>query len=404
MLRNAVPVPLHGRETHSGWFSLQRSDTGDERAYVAYETLGTLYAIVSQIAYAVSTTAWHLYRRTPRRPEVYSHGFLDVWNRPNDFYTGQKLRETVQKHLDLTGEGAIVFTKAGNTIYEMWPVRPDRIVPIKHPQRFITGYMYVSPHGGEEVPLKLDQVLLMQNVNPRDPYHGLSAVNTVLNDIDAARFAAEWNRNFFINGASPGGVIQVDYRMNDAEFNSFLARWRQQHQGVANAHRVAVLENAEWKDTNFSMEDMQFVELRNLPREIVREAFAFPKPMLGTVEDVNRANAEAGKEIMAQGQTVPRLNLWRDTVNTFLLPQFANGDKLELDFDDPTPVNREAADRERNSKSTSLATLVKAGFHPNDVTDALEMPRMRWIGIPASSATKSTEEMTDEDMATALMG
>ena len=396
------PVPFTGsRET--SLFSSDPSLAIGERAYEAYGSVGTLFAIVSQLANKTASAEWHLYRRTSvrdkkRRQEVPTHGFLTVWDMPNPFYTGDLLRETVQMHLDLVGEGVIVLHKVSGLVLEMWPVRPDRITPVKHPKKFLTGYVYTSPDGREEVPLELDQVIHMKYPNPADPYRGMGPVQTVLNDIDASKFSAEWNRNFFINGARPGGIIEVDYRMEDREFKEFVNRWRQQHQGVANAHRVAVLENAKWVDTSFSMSDMQFVELRNLPRELIREAFAFPKPMLGTVDDVNRANADAGKEILAENHIEPRLRRWKSVVNTWLLPQFANGKTLELDFDDPTPVNHEAADRERNSQSAGARNLVLSGYHPDDVSDAMGLPRMRWVGIPAPAyETPTDEEKTEED-------
>lgn len=396
-----TPVPYTGPRGGSG-ASLFSRDAGlpiGEQAYEAYGSVGTLFAIVTQLMNAVSSTEWHLYRRTSvrdkkRRTEVLGHGFMTVWDQPNPFYTGDMLREVVQQHLDLVGEGVIVLNKIGSLVIEMWPVRPDRIQPVKHPKKFLTGYMYVSPDG-EEVPLTLDQVIHLKYPNPADPYRGMGPVQTVLNDIDAARYSAEWNRNFFINGARPGGIIEVDYRMEDREFNEFINRWRQQHQGVANAHRVAVLENAKWVETNFSMTDMQFIELRNLPRELIREAFAFPKPMLGTVDDVNRANSDAGKEILAENHTIPRLRRWKSVVNTFLLPQFANGKTLELDFDDPTPVNHEAVDRERNSQTAGAQKLVMGGWHPDDVTDAMGLPRMRWIGIPTPVYSTPEEEGDD---------
>lgn len=392
---NAAPVPYIG--TRGTLFGSNTGTTGNaQESFDAHGSVGTLFAIVNQISTAVSTTEWHLYRRTSvrdkkRRTEVLNHGFMAVWDRPNEFYPGSLFRETVQMHLDLVGEGMIVLNKVGNLVLEMWPVRPDRMQPVKHPQKFLTGWIYTGPDG-EEIPLTLDQVIQIKYPNPDDPYRGRGPVQTILADVDAARYSAEWNRNFFVNGARPGGIIKVDYRMSDKEFNEFVARWRSQHQGVANAHRVAVLENAEWQDTNFSMTDMQFVELRNLPRELIREAFAFPKPMLGTVDDVNRANAAAGKEIMAENQTIPRLRRWKDVVNTFLLPQFANGKTLELDFDDPTPVNHEDADRERNSQATSAANLVRAGYHPEDVSDAMGLPRMRWVGIPAVTSVSQVED------------
>lgn len=395
-LTNAAPVPYVGKERSASIFQYRRDAPIGDRAYDAYGSVGTLFAIVSQIGWDVASTDWHMYRKAPardekRRKEVTSHGFLDVWNLPNEFQTGFTLRESVQQHLDLVGEGVIVLNTIGGLVIEMWCVRPDRIQPVKHPKKYLVGWIYTGPDG-EEVPLTRDQVIQIKYPNPKDPYRGMGPVQTVLNDIDAARYSAEWNKNFFINGARPGGIIKVNYRMNDDEFNAFVARWRQQHQGIANAHRVGILENAEWEDTNFTMADMQFVEIREMSREIIREAFAFPKPMLGTVDDVNRANAEAGKEIKAENQTDPRLFRWKDTVNNFLLPRFANGSKLEMDYDNPVPINREAQDRERNSQSKSTYDLVQAGYHPDDVTDAMGLPRMRWVGIPAAAKQESTEE------------
>src|SRR3954469_14618762 len=258
-VRNDAPVPFTGSRSRVSLFSGQESGPGSvgERAYAAYGEVGTLFAIVSQISQSVAATEWHMYRKGPkrdkkRRTEVTSHGFLDVWNMPNEFNTGFMLRESVQQHLDLVGEGIIVLNTIGGLVIEMWAVRPDRIHPVKHPKKYLVGWVYTGPDG-EEVPLEKDQVIQLKYPNPGDTYRGMGPVQTVLNDIDAVKYSAEWNKNFFINGAKPGGVIEVGYRMSDPEFNAFIARWRQQHQGVANAHRVGVLENAKWVDTNFTM-------------------------------------------------------------------------------------------------------------------------------------------------------
>lgn len=402
-IRNAAgDPPVHYTPNGNGFYYGASGDAVTdvaERAYDAFGTVGTLFAIVTQIDNAVASTPWHLYRKSSvkdekRRKEVTTHPFLTVWDKPNKFSTGRYFRETVEQHINLVGEGMIVLDTFGKLVIGMWSVRPDRMKPVKDPVKFLTGWIYCGPDG-EEVPLELDQVIQIKMPNPSDPYRGMGAVQTVLNDMDAARYSAEWNKNFFINGAKPGGVIEIDYRMSDDEFKDFVRRWRQQHQGVANAHRVAVLENAKWKDTQFSMSDMQFVELRNLPRELIREAFAFPKPMLGTVDDVNRANSDAAKEIMADNTTVPHLTRWWDAVNMEILPRFANGNTLVLDFENPVPINREAADRERTSQANGAAALVKAGYDPAGTLEAMGLPDIPWVGIPSGASTSGENPATN---------
>lgn len=391
--RTKTPVPY--TSSRGDIFNTAYEGTIGDRAYDAHGSVGTLFAIINQLSSAFASIEWHLYRKTQardenRRKEVTNHAITTLWNTPNPFYTGRLFRETVQQHLDLVGEGVIVLVNFGKLPVEMWPVRPDRIKPVKHETKFLIGYIYEGPDG-EQVPLTLDQVIHIKMPNPADPYRGRGPVQSVLADLDASRYSADWNRNFFINGARPGGVIEVDHRMSDNEWNEFVGRWRRQHQGVANAHRVAVLENGKWIDTKFSMQDMQFVELRNLPRELIREAFAFPKAMLGTVDDVNRANSDAGETIFGRWQVDPRCARWKDIVNVKLVPRFQSGQSLELDYDNPVPMDREAEDRQRASQTRGAKDLVLAGYHHKDVAQAMGLPEMRWTGIPKAPKEESDE-------------
>lgn len=400
-VRNALPIPISSAKASTGLFNRNNAALPADDAFEAYGSVGTLFAIVSQLTNAVATAEWHLYRRTSvrdkkKRQEVLGHGFSLIWDKPNPFYTGRFFVEAAQQHFELIGETDILLVDVGGIITEMWPIRPDRLKPVKHPTEYLVGWIYCGPDG-EEVPLRVDQILQIKSPNPSDPYRGMGAVQTILTEIHTAKYAAEWNRNFFINGAQPGGIISLDYRMTDKEFEEFQARWESQHRGVSNAHRVGILERAKWQDTHYTMNDMQFVELRNLPRELIREAFAFPKPMLGTVDDVNRANSDAAKEIMSEQHVKPRLDRWKDAINAYLLPRFANGKTLELDYDDPTPPNREAIDRERGSLWNAARLGVTSGFHPDDVTEAVGLPKMRWTGIPVFRSESTSHSISETD-------
>jgi HK97 family phage portal protein len=387
LLRNRAPIPTTGR----GELMLPLFHPNNAEVQLrAYGAVGTLFSIVHRISESTSQVGWALYRATSdgrrryegeeTRTRVTRHAALDLWTRPNPWQTGQEFREATQQHLDLVGESWWVIAtdpRAPTLPLELWNVRPDRMAPVPHRTRFISGYIYTGPDG-EQIPLNAGEVIQIKYPNPLDPYRGLGPVQSILVDLDAARYSAEWNRNFFINSAEPGGIIEVPEKLNDDEFKELTARWREQHQGVSAAHRVAVLEKAKWVDRTISQRDMQFVQLRNISREVIREAFGIHGHVLGLSEDVNKANAEAGATSFGKFLVRPRLCRFKEAVNARLLPRFgATAPGLEFDHADPEPPDRESDDRERTSKADAFKTLVDAGADPEDAAAIVGLPTLR---------------------------
>ena len=239
---------------------------------------------------------------------------------------------------------------------------------------FISGYTYTDPDGRANH-LGVRDVLFTRLPNPMDPYRGLGRLQAILAHADSERYSAQWNRNFFVNGATPGGIIEIDKRLSDPEYDEMAQRWREQHQGVANAHHVGLLENgARWVDVKYTQRDMQFVELLTLSDEKMRQAFGFPKPMLGSVDDVNRANAEAATFVFAAWSLVQRLERWKGALNADFLPLFPASDGLEFDYESPVPEDEAAENAERDSKVAAVVALVQAGFDATAVLEWAELP------------------------------
>jgi phage portal protein BeeE len=266
-------------------------------------------------------------------------------------------------------------------------VRPDRIVPVPDRENYLAGYIYTAPDGREKVPLLPSDVIANRYPDPEDPYGGVGPIRSVLTDIEAARYASEWNRNFFVNSAEPGGIIQVDHELDDEEFNQLVDRWRDTHRGVARAHRIAVLEaGATWVPNGHSMKDMDFAGLRAIMADSIREALAMHKIMTGVTDDVNRANAQTGEEIFGAWHVMPRLDRWRDVLNYQFLPLFgAAGAGVEFDYVYSMPANREQDNAELAAKSKAALTLVQAGYDPDDVAEAVGLPAMK-------TAIRATQE------------
>ena len=220
---------------------------GSEDALEAYGNVGTLFAIVSRLAESTAGVDWKLYkepkdekvrkeqREFDTREEVAKHAALDLLRKPNPWQDWSDFCQTIQQHLDLTGEAWIVVSYRslkGKRVtatgpMELWTMRPDRVRVITDAENFLTGYKYVL--GSEEVPLKKEDVIRLRMPSPKDPYRGQGPVQSIMTDLDSQRYASEYNRNFFINSAEPGGIIEIEERLDDDEFRELAQRWREQH-------------------------------------------------------------------------------------------------------------------------------------------------------------------------------
>ena len=354
-----------------------------ERSLGAMEAQSTIYAIIDRIASAISSVGWGLYRANGDPVEV--HPALTVLNKPNPHYTRTEFFETLQQHFELTGEMWQIVVKNGRLPVELWPVRPDKMRPVPSATDFISGYVYGRQP--DEVPLGTDEVIYNKRPNPVDPYRGLGPIGTLLMDIQGEVAASEWNTMLFRNGAEPGGIIEVPDTLSDDEFEKLQEHWNDQHKGVRNAHRVAIVEVGQWKDRRFTMRDMQFEQLRRFSRDTFRQAWGFPKPLLGDVEDVNRANAEAGNVVFAQNLLVPRLNRWRTLLNDDFLPMFGSmGRNVHFDYDDPVPPNLMEQGQNERLKALNVKAFTDAGYDPEGALEIFGFPPLEFVGVPGGGS------------------
>lgn len=399
-LLNKAPVPYVGRAQAS--VGVNRLNNNATTQMAAMGQVGTLFAIVDRLAVSTAMVEWDLWRKAPsgveeERTSVPVHAALSLWGRPNPWMTRLEFTEVSGQYLDLVGEvwWLIARNNRVKMPLELWPARPDRMRPVADAKEFITGYIYTAPDG-EEVPLGTDEVIRYRRPDPLDVYRGMAAVQTILADLDANRLSAEWYRNFFYNSAEPGGIIEVDRRLDDDEFDQLRTRWAEQHRGVAAAHRVALIEQGmKWVDRNLSQRDMQFVEMRAAGRDVVREAFGVPKFVLGDVEDVNRASARESSVFFNQYLVVPRLERIKATLNAFLLPMYGSRTQnLEFDYRSPVPPDRQSDNEEMTAKTEGAKALVDAGYDPEGVLEAVGLPQIDWVGppnMPEDPAKQETE-------------
>lgn len=350
----------------------------------------TLFSVLDLISSDLAAVKWHGQRRVknqnphedPPRVDKKESLAVGLWLQPNKFMSGKYVRNMCTWHYRSVGEAWMVvdyYDKARTMPRAWWPVRPDRMTPVPDPDEFLLGYMYTGPDG-EEIALELDEVMRITRPHPIDMHRGMGVVQTLGTTIGMSLNSAQWIANFFANDATPGGIIQIEQGLPEPDYQRMRKRWNEQHRGVSNAHRVAILEYGNWVSTSPHMRDMQFAEIRGLTREEVMLGFRVHKHKMGISDDVNLANAFAADSTFAKDETLGNCEEWYDLANEQFLARFGDtGSGIELCYENPVPEDKEQDRAERQAKVRDALDLINNGVEPSEAWAFVGLPDMRMV-------------------------
>jgi HK97 family phage portal protein len=338
--RKATPsvlpfVPMFGRQFGFG---------ASNKKYLE-EYRNWVFACVQARAEAVSSIQLKLYRN---EEVIENNDLYSILNKVNPTMTSQDLFMGTQAFLDLDGNSFWFLARDNEgkgAIREIWLLRPDKvdIVIDKENPLQVAGYTY-KQGDGSKIPFGRNEILHFKNFNPLGdypfPHRGMGVVQAAIWSIETDNEARLWNYSFFKNSARPDGFLTKDGTMTSEEFERLRLQWNDRYQGAEKSHKVAILTGGlKWEDISRSQKEMDFLEQRRFSRDEILALFRTPKSVVGIVEDVNRANAEASNYIFASRTVDPLMQKIVSTLNEFLVPEF--GEDLYLDYADPVPEDRQ---------------------------------------------------------------
>ena len=305
---------------------------------------GWVYSAVNAIARRVSSVDLRLYAKRLRlgRPvmeEVFEHPCLDLLRRPNPIQSGRVFIHMVQTHLDLTGMAFIrIVHNALGRPAELWPVPPDRlrrIVTGTTNQDAIRAFVFDAA-AGKALEVRAEDVIYLRYPHPSSLVYGASPIQAQAYAYDIDLAIRTYERNFFQNSARPDLILYTDQRLSPEDAKRVLMSWKQKHQGAERAFEPAILDSGlKASPLSVSAKDFEFTALAGWTKDNILAAYNVPEGKLGLVKDVNRANAH-GIDVTFNSECIkPRLDLWDETLTTYLLPRWDVG--LTLSHDNPVP-------------------------------------------------------------------
>jgi len=250
--------------------------------------LSAVYACNKIIAEDISSLPFKAYERlSPRgkRPATEHPSYVIANEQPNPQMSAMVMREAQFHHALLTGNSyAWIEFSRSMKVKAIWLLRPDRTEKKQHEDG--SYKFHVRTEDGQEDVFEEWEVIHVHGLG-WDGLSGYNVVHMARQTIGLALALEQGNASFWSNGARPGGYIEVPKRMSDPAYERLKKGWEGRHQGSANAHRMAILEEgAKWNEVGMPLKDAEFMQSRKFS---IAEVARWYRMQLHKLAELDRA-------------------------------------------------------------------------------------------------------------------
>lgn len=282
--------------------------------------LNTVYSCVKVLSDTMATLPCHLYRETPAGNEKHTAAPLHnlLLNSPNEYQTGAEFFSHVMVNLCLNGNfyGYVNRTSSGKVV-EILPLKTENVA-VQQDSQYNVVYVVTFDNGTQDV-LNPDQILHIRGMS-MDGVTGVSPIQYNARTLGAGIDARDYAANVFENDATPRGILHTDGILDDDSFENIKASWNAGHGGVANSHKVAILEQGlKFSPISLSPQDVQLLELRKYTRSEICAMFRVPPHMIGDLDRATFSNIEHQDLAFYKATMLPYIMMIEARLNKALL-------------------------------------------------------------------------------------
>jgi len=341
---------------------------------------GWVYACVAAIAESCAMAKLTLHAKRGDKVEaITDHIFLDVWQNVNPFMNNFDLQELTEFYQLLCGNAYWWLGLNGLGVpQEIWPVAAQYMTIIPDKRKFISGYLYAPP-GGSQIAFGPEEIVHFKYANPNNIFYGMSPLFAAAYSVDNEEYMDRFQSAQFKHGGLPQALLSSDQVIHDPEAKRIKEQWKQNYGGVDRAGKIAVLgKGMKFQPIQMTAVEMAFVQSRNTNRDKILAIFRVPKSILGLVDDVNRANAEATDYIFSSRVIKPKLIRKQEKINEKIMPMYKqNGStKIFVQYVDPVPADRITDTTERTARLVNGVTTI------NEEREKLGLEDVEWGNVP----------------------
>ena len=272
--------------------------------------------------------------------------------RPNALGGGLKFWRMISQHFDLAG-GTFLFMTSGKTDAPIrpgevpgavWPVREDHVEILLDENNRPKTYQFDA--AGKRVSFPEHAVAHLYDADPDNPMRGIGPMQAAFRVANNLFKAEAFDDALVENGGQIGGIITpLEGELTDAQAQELQESLHQEHLTPKKSGRYAVIpKGVKVEQTAFSPRDMQAKDLRVLGRNHEMMIFGVTPPLLGIVEDVNRANGSEARRVFYESHGIPTLKFLADEFEAHVLPKIGyEGHAFSFDVSGIAGLREDAA-------------------------------------------------------------
>ncbi len=320
---------------------------GTREFLLLWRTSPWIRAVVSKIAFSVSTVEWQAFvKRGNQSTLLQDHPVLTLLSmgggQQSYALAGRSCLELTQKHLDLAGESFWVLERNGAGIPTGFvPLAPHWVVDIAKPGN--ERYKINIPNGGWQGDISAQDIIFFKDIDPLNPYErGAGAAEALADEINTDEFAAKHISSFLANRARPDVVISgsKDSTIPPEAVSRLEQTWLSKFGGPNRQGKPFVSSGPLSVQTiTHDFAQLQLKDIRAFERDLIVSVFGIPPEKIGILTSSNRSTIEAADQFFSKDTIYPRLTLIRDTLNNQLCPQFDIN--LKLNFVSPVQEDKD---------------------------------------------------------------
>jgi hypothetical protein len=272
------------------------------------------------------------------------------------------------------------------------------------PDAVVVGYVY---HSGGRQSTKPAETFLPAEVahfapipDPEARFRGMSWLTPIVREIQADKAATLHKEQFFENAATPNLVVKFDLDSVE-KMRPWIELFRENHEGASNAYRTLFL-NAGTDATaiGHTFQEMEFKVTQGAGETRIAAAAGTPPVIVGLSEGLAAATYSNYGLAMRRFADITMRPLWRN-VAASLAPiiDVPSGAELWYDDRDVPALADDGTARATilSTNSSTLHTLISAGFEPDSAIDAVasgDLTKLAHTGLysvqlqPAASVTQ----------------